>query len=80
VQVAGEWILPPLYTSGIGISEGVALLGLGAFRHFVHLSDGVVLASFDEESNVGPLHDGCTTLCKADGQARIIKIVVDKFD
>ena len=80
VQVAGEWILPPLYTSGIGISEGVALLGLGAFRHFVRLSDGVVLASFDEESNVGPLHDGCTTLCKADGQARIIKIVVDKFD
>ena len=80
VQVAGEWILPPLYTSSIGISEGVALLGLGAYRHFVRLSDGVVLASFDEESNVGPLHDGCTTLCTADGHSRIIRVVVDKFD
>lgn len=80
VQVEGEWILPPLYTSGIGISEGVALLGLGAYRHFVRLCDGVVLASFDEESNVGPLHDGCTTFCTADGQSRIIRVVVDKFD
>lgn len=80
VQVEGEWILPPLYTSGIGVSEGVALLGLGAYRHFVRLCDGVVLASFDEESNVGPLCDGCTTLCTADGQSRIIRVVVDKFD
>lgn len=75
VQVAGEWILPPLYTSGIGIAEGVALLGLGAYRHFVRLSDGVVLASFDEESNVGPLHDGCTTICTAEGESRIIRVV-----
>ena len=80
VQSAGEWILPPFYTSAIGISEGVALLGLGAYRHFVRLSDGVVLASFDEEANVGPLRDGCTTLCTADGQRRIIRVVVDKFD
>ena len=80
VQVAGEWILPPLYTSGVGISEGVALLGLGTYRHFVRLNDGVVLASFDEASNVGPLRDGCTTLCTVDGQRRIMRIVVDKFD
>ena len=80
VQSKGEWILPPLYTSAVGISEGVALLGLGAYRHFVRLSDGVVLASFGEESNVGPLRDGCTTLSAADGQSRIIRVVVDKFD
>jgi hypothetical protein len=77
VQCAGEWILPPFYTSAIGISEGVALMELGAYRHFVRLSDGVVLRSFDAQSNVGPLREGCTTERMADGGERIIRVVVD---
>lgn len=77
VQCAGEWILPPFYTSAIGISEGVALMELGSYRHFVRLSDGVVLRSFDAQSNVGPLREGCTTERMADGGERIIRVVVD---
>ena len=77
VQLDGEWILPPFYTSGVGISEGVALMELGAYRHFVRLGDGVVLRSFDAASNVGPLRDGCTTQRTADAGERIIRIVVD---
>lgn len=77
VQCAGGWILPPFYTSAIGISEGVALMELGAYRHFVRLSDGVVLRSFEAQSNVGPLRDGCTSERMADGSERIIRVVVD---
>lgn len=76
-QVDGEWILPPFYTSGIGISEGVALMELGAYRHFVRLGDGVVLRSFGAGSNVGPLRDGCTTERMDNGEERIIRVVVD---
>lgn len=77
VLLGNEWILPPLYTSGIGLSEGVALMELGAYRHFVRLRDGVVLRSFSREENVGPLRDGCTRVRTADGEERIIRVVVE---
>ena len=77
VLLGNEWILPPLYTSGIGLSEGVALMELGAYRHFVRLQDGVVLRSFSREENVGPLRDGCTRVRTADGEERIIRVVVE---
>lgn len=77
VLIGDEWILPPLYTSGIGLSEGVALMELGAYRHFVRLQDGVVLRSFSREENVGPLRDGCTRVRTSEGEERIIRIVVE---
>ena len=77
VLLGEKWILPPLYTSGIGLSEGVALMELGAYRHFVCLRDGVVLRSFSREENVGPLRDGCTLVRTSDGEERIIRVVVE---
>ena len=50
---------------------------LGAYRHFVRLQDGVVLRSFSREENVGPLRDGCTRVRTADGEERIIRVVVE---
>lgn len=77
VQSRGEWLLAPLYTSGVGISEGVALMELGTYRHFVRLSDGRVLRSFDKAENVGPLRGGCTRVRMASGEEQIIEIAVD---
>lgn len=76
--VSGDgWILPPLYTSAVGVAEGVALMELGRYRHFVRLEDGQLLRSFTTESNVGPLRDGCTTAREEDGEERIIRVVVE---
>lgn len=68
----GEWIIPPLYGGGFEPSEGMILLELGAYRHFISLDDGSVVASFDGESNVGPLRDGVTHIRTKDGKERII--------
>jgi hypothetical protein len=77
IQSRGEWLLAPLYTSGVGISEGVALMELGTYRHFVRLSDGCVLRSFDKSTNVGPLRGGCTRARMVGGEEQIIEIAVD---
>ena len=50
---------------------------LGAYRHFVRLSDGRVLRSFDKAENVGPLRGGCTRVRMSSGEEQIIEIAVD---
>ena len=67
-----EWILPPLYSGGFEPSEGMILLELDGYRHFVSLEDGSVVASFDKDSNVAPLRDGVTRMRMADGSERVI--------
>jgi hypothetical protein len=61
----------------VGISEGVALMELGTYRHFVRLSDGCVIRSFDKSTNVGPLRGGCTRARMVGGEEQIIEIAVD---
>lgn len=68
----GGWIIPPLYSGGFEPSEGMILLELGDYRHFVAMNHGGVVASFMKESNVGPLRDGVTRIRMANGEERVI--------
>ena len=67
-----EWIIPPLYSGGFEPSEGMVLLELGAYRHFISLESGRVVASFDRATNVGPLRNGSTKIRRADGEELVI--------
>lgn len=67
-----EWIIPPLYSGGFEPSEGMILLELDGYRHFVALDDGRVVASFDKGTNVGPLRGGVVRIRTSDGSERII--------
>lgn len=67
-----EWIIPPLYSGGFEPTEGMALLELGAYRHFISLESGRVVASFDRATNVGPLRNGLTKIRRADGEELVI--------
>ena len=67
-----EWIIPPLYSGGFEPAEGMALLELGAYRHFISLESGRVVASFDRATNVGPLRNGLTKIRKANGEELVI--------
>lgn len=67
-----EWIIPPLYSGGFEPTEGMALLELGAYRHFISLESGRVVASFDHATNVGPLRNGSTKIRKANGEELVI--------
>ena len=67
-----EWIIAPLYSGGFEPSEGLILLELGGYRHFVSMEDGSVVASFESATNVGPLRGGFTRLRLADGAERVI--------
>lgn len=67
-----EWIIPPLYSGGFEPTEGMALLELGAYRHFISLESGRVVASFDRATNVGPLRNGLTKIRKANGEELVI--------
>ena len=67
-----EWIIPPLYNGGFEPTEGMALLELGAYRHFISLESGRVVASFDRATNVGPLRNGLTKIRNANGEELVI--------
>ena len=67
-----EWIIPPLYSGGFEPSEGMVLLELGAYRHFISLESGRVVASFDRATNVGPLRNGSIKIRRADGDELVI--------
>ncbi len=67
-----EWIIPPLYSGGFEPSEGLILLELDGYRHFVSMESGDVVASFERDSNVAPLRDGMTRMRMADGSERVI--------
>lgn len=67
-----QWIIPPLYGGGFEPSEGMILLELGGYRHFVSMEDGRVVASFESATNVGPLRGGSTRIRLADGGERVI--------
>ena len=67
-----EWIIAPLYSGGFEPSEGLILLELGGYRHFVSMEDGGVVASFESTTNVGPLRGGYTRIRLADGTERVI--------
>ena len=67
-----EWIIPPLYSGGFEPTEGMALLELGAYRHFISLESGRVVASFDRATNVGPLRNGLTKIRNANGEELVI--------
>lgn len=67
-----EWIIPPLYSGGFEPTEGMALLELGAYRHFISLESGRVVASFDRATNVGPLRNGLIKICNANGEELVI--------
>lgn len=67
-----EWIIPPLYSGGFEPTEGMALLELGAYRHFISLDSGRVVASFDRATNVGPLRNGLIKIRNANGEELVI--------
>lgn len=67
-----EWIIAPLYSGGFEPSEGLVLLELGGYRHFVSMEDGGVVASFESATNVGPLRGGSTRIRLADSTERVI--------
>lgn len=67
-----EWIIPPLYSGGFEPTEAMALLELGAYRHFISLESGRVVASFDRATNVGPLRNGLTKIRNANGEELVI--------
>ena len=68
-----QWVIPPLFSGGFEPSEGLMLLELGGYRHFLSMEDGSVVASFESSSNVGPLRRGVTRVRTADGTERIIE-------
>ena len=67
-----EWIIPPLYSGGFEPTEGMALLELGAYRHFISLESGRVVASFDRATNVGSLRNGLIKIRNANGEELVI--------
>ena len=67
-----RWVIAPLYSGGFEPSEGLVLLELDGYRHFISLESGRVVASFDRGANVGPLRDGVTRMRMADGSERVI--------
>ena len=67
-----RWVIAPLYSGGFEPSEGLVLLELDGYRHFISLESGDVVATFDRGANVGPLRDGVTRMRMADGQERVI--------
>lgn len=67
-----EWIIPPLYSGGFEPTEGMVLLELGAYRHFISLESGRVVASFDRATNVGPLRNGLIKIRNANGEELVI--------
>lgn len=66
------WIIPPLYSGGFEPSEGLILLDIDGYRHFLSMEDGGVVASFERATNVGPLRDGVVKMRMDDGSVRVI--------
>lgn len=72
-RTGGQWIIPPLYDWGFDPTEGVMLVGLGGYSHFI-LRDGSVAATFGRGCTVKPLRDGRTVVRRADGSCRTLEM------
>lgn len=68
------WVIPPLYDSGFEPREGVALMLLDGYSHFVRLEDGATLMSFERGVQVRSLRNGSATVRYTDGRERIITV------
>ena len=66
-----QWIITPLFESAFEPTEGIILVELGRYKHFLSL-DSRLLASFDGESIVKPFRDGKTIVRKPDGSLQTI--------
>ena len=66
-----RWIVAPLFESAFEPTEGIMLVGLGRYKHFISL-DGRCLASFDESYTVKPFREGKTTIRHNDGTSHTL--------
>ena len=72
-RTGSRWIIPPLYDWGFDPTEGVMLVGLGGYSHFI-LRDGSVAATFGRGCTVKPLRNGHTVVRRADGSSRTLEM------
>lgn len=60
------WVVAPLFDSAFDPSEGVMLVTLGAYKHFIDL-DSRPLVTFSKETIVKPFRNGKTTISQPNG-------------
>ena len=72
-RTGSQWIIPPLYDWGFDPTEGVMLVGLGGYSHFI-LRDGSLAATFGRGCTVKPPRNGRTVVRRADGTCRTLEM------
>ena len=68
------WAIPPLYDSGFEPSEGVVLMVLGEYSHYVAVEDGRTLMSMGKGDDARSVRDGVARLRRADGGEQTIAV------
>lgn len=67
------WAVAPLYEMGFEPMDGMALVKLGNYSHFITLQ-GVLMRSFPIEERIKPLRDGRAQITRTDGEQEIINL------
>lgn len=70
-RIGEQWLVAPLFESAFEPTDGVMLVGLGRYKHFISL-DSRILATFDEQTSVKPFRNGQTTIRHSDGTTSIL--------